>query len=72
MPRLSLGEEPDATGIRHSQAGRFAQPRACLAEVKEWLAGPDAACLTHAELEEQLVRGAVSSPERSAPDSCEP
>jgi hypothetical protein len=32
----------------------FSQSGACFAETVEWLAGPDAAVLTHAELEEQL------------------
>jgi hypothetical protein len=32
----------------------FAQSRACFAGVEEWLSGPVAADLTHAELEEQL------------------
>jgi hypothetical protein len=32
----------------------FAQSRACFAEPEEWLSGPGAGRLTHAELEEQL------------------
>jgi hypothetical protein len=32
----------------------FYQSRACFAETAEWLAGPEAAALTHAGLEEQL------------------
>ena len=32
----------------------FAQSRVCFAELEEWLSGPEAGRLTHAEIEEQL------------------
>ena len=35
-------------------AAEFAQSKACFAEAVGWLAGPEAAALTHAELEEHL------------------
>jgi hypothetical protein len=40
------GQEPQGAG--------FAAAREFFAETVQWLSGPEAACLTHAELEEQL------------------
>ena len=40
--------------MRRSGREAFAQSRACFAGMEEWLSGPEAAGLTHAELEEQL------------------
>jgi succinylglutamate desuccinylase len=40
------GQEPRGAG--------FAAARESFAETVQWLSGPEAACLTHAELEEQL------------------
>ena len=41
------GYAPDPDGEE------FAQSRACFAELEEWLSGPEAGRLTHAETEEQ-------------------
>lgn len=39
---------------REPEGDAFAQSRACFKGIKEWLSGPVAGGLTHAELEEQL------------------
>lgn len=45
----------------------FAQARSCYQEAEQWLAGPEPAALTHAELEDQLTVPGTGAAAADAP-----